>query len=79
MSTHISYPLPFQRTGINSAIPIQPGHYVDFSTEENRIWWGKQYEDLFKWGLEFIWQDMTTPSIADAYGDMKGYVSPHIA
>lgn len=25
-------------------------------------------------GLEFVWQDMTTPAIDKAYGDMKGYV-----
>ncbi|KAA8895125.1 alpha-1,4-glucan lyase [Sphaerosporella brunnea] len=52
-----------------------PGHYVDLSTEDNRKWWGQQYEDLFNWGLEFVWQDMTTPAIADAYGDMKGLPS----
>jgi alpha-glucosidase len=54
---------------------IQPGHYVDLNTEENRVWWGKQYEELFDLGLEFVWQDMTTPSIGEAYGDMKGYVA----
>ncbi|KAI5820272.1 alpha-1,4-glucan lyase [Pyronema omphalodes] len=52
-----------------------PGHYVDLSTEENRIWWGKQYKELFDLGLEFVWQDMTTPSIGEAYGDMKGFPS----
>ncbi|KAF8539040.1 alpha-1,4-glucan lyase [Trichophaea hybrida] len=52
-----------------------PGHYVDLSTEENRIWWGEQYKELFELGLEFIWQDMTTPAIGEAYGDMKGLPS----
>lgn len=31
-----------------------------------------QYQYLFDQGLEFIWQDMTTPAIAKEYGDMKG-------
>jgi alpha-glucosidase (family GH31 glycosyl hydrolase) len=53
----------------------QPGHYVDLNTEENRVWWGKQYQELFDMGLEFVWQDMTTPSIGEAYGDMKGFPS----
>lgn len=24
-------------------------------------------------GLEFVWQDMTTPAIRDRYGDMKSF------
>jgi alpha-glucosidase (family GH31 glycosyl hydrolase) len=70
-----SQTLPFLCTGANLTLLIQPGHYVDLSTPENREWWGKQYEDLFNWGLEFVWQDMTTPAIGEAYGDMKGFVS----
>lgn len=27
-------------------------------------WWGGRYEKLFKLGLDFVWQDMTTPSAA---------------
>ena len=26
-------------------------------------WWGENYIDLFKSGLNFVWQDMTTPSM----------------
>lgn len=31
-----------------------------------------QYKYLFDMGLEFVWQDMTTPAIHTSYGDMKG-------
>ena len=27
-------------------------------------WWGTNYEEMFEAGLDFIWQDMTTPSAA---------------
>ncbi len=40
---------------------------------EVREWWGKQYKYLFEMGLEFVWQDMTTPAIRDIRGDMKGF------
>ena len=61
------------------------GHYPDFGRKEVRIWWGTLYEKLFKLGLEFVWQDMTTPAIPVyhegdkngrppvPYGDMKGF------
>nr|CAB52201.1 alpha-1,4-glucan lyase [Morchella vulgaris] len=49
-----------------------PGYYPDLNREEVRIWWGLQYEYLFNMGLEFVWQDMTTPAIHSSYGDMKG-------
>ncbi|CAG8599065.1 19266_t:CDS:2, partial [Racocetra fulgida] len=49
------------------------GHYPDLGKKEVRDWWGKQYETLFSWGLEFVWQDMTTPAIDKSRGDMKGF------
>ncbi|MEB3281786.1 MAG: TIM-barrel domain-containing protein [Lyngbya sp.] len=50
-----------------------PGHYSDFGRPEVREWWGKQYKYLYEQGLEFVWQDMTTPAIRDIRGDMKGF------
>lgn len=50
-----------------------PGHYSDFARPEVREWWGRQYTYLFEQGLEFVWQDMTTPAIRDNRGDMKGF------
>jgi alpha-glucosidase (family GH31 glycosyl hydrolase) len=50
-----------------------PGFYPDLNRKEVREWWGQQYEDLFKKGLEFVWQDMTTPAVSPSYGDMKGF------
>lgn len=50
-----------------------PGHYSDFARPEVREWWGQQYTYLFDQGLEFVWQDMTTPAIRDNRGDMKGF------
>ena len=52
----------------------KPGFYPDLNRKEVRKWWGKQYGKLIELGLEFVWQDMTTPSIAKEYGDMKSYV-----
>ncbi|KAH0607359.1 uncharacterized protein H6S33_002393, partial [Morchella sextelata] len=52
-----------------------PGHYADLNNEDVREWWGQQYEDLFAMGLEFVWQDMTTPAIHESFGDMKGLPS----
>ena len=54
------------------------GHYPDFGRREVRFWWGTLYQKLFDLGLEFVWQDMTTPAIpvykdAVPYGDMKGF------
>jgi len=62
------------------------GHYPDLAVKDVRIWWGKQYEYLFDQGLEFVWQDMTTPAIPvekvevpgqptsfKPFGDMKGF------
>jgi alpha-glucosidase (family GH31 glycosyl hydrolase) len=45
------------------------------NNEDVREWWGQQYEDLFAMGLEFVWQDMTTPAIHESFGDMKGYIA----
>ncbi|NEP81579.1 MAG: alpha-glucosidase, partial [Okeania sp. SIO3B3] len=50
-----------------------PGHYADLGRPEVREWWGKQYQYLYEMGLEFVWQDMTTPAIRDFRGDMKGF------
>ncbi|KAI6752279.1 hypothetical protein HG530_013648 [Fusarium avenaceum] len=49
-----------------------PGHYPNLNNKEVREWWGKQYQYLFECGLDFVWQDMTGPCIAEEYGDMKG-------
>ncbi|MBD1939369.1 TIM-barrel domain-containing protein [Microcoleus sp. FACHB-68] len=50
-----------------------PGHYPDFGRSEVRQWWGKQYKYLFEMGLEFVWQDMTTPAIRSTRGDMRSF------
>lgn len=39
------------------------GHYPDLGRLDVRKWWGDQYKALFEQGLEFVWQDMTTPAI----------------
>ncbi|KAG8665372.1 hypothetical protein FPOAC2_10450 [Fusarium poae] len=49
-----------------------PGHYPNLNNKDVRMWWGKQYQYLFECGLDFVWQDMTGPCIAEEYGDMKG-------
>ena len=53
----------------------KPGYYPDLNRPEVRNWWGDQYKDLIAHGLEFVWQDMTSPAISKEYGDMKSYVS----
>ncbi|MEG5055515.1 MULTISPECIES: TIM-barrel domain-containing protein [unclassified Microcoleus] len=50
-----------------------PGHYPDLARSEVREWWGKQYKYLFEMGLEFVWQDMTTPAIRSTRGDMRSF------
>ncbi|KAK0653238.1 Alpha-glucosidase 2 [Lasiodiplodia hormozganensis] len=50
-----------------------PGHYPNLNNRATREWWGKQYKGLFDAGLEFVWQDMTSPCIGEAYGDMKSW------
>ncbi|KAH7333781.1 glycosyl hydrolases family 31-domain-containing protein [Rhizoctonia solani] len=54
-----------------------PGHYPDLNRKEVRIWWGKQYQHLMDLGLEFVWQDMTSPCIGAGYGDMKRQARLH--
>lgn len=54
----------------------KPGHYPDLNREKVQKWWGEQYKKLIELGLEFTWQDMTSPSIAKEYGDMKSCVYP---
>jgi alpha-glucosidase len=49
------------------------GHYPDLAREEVRQWWGQQYQYLFDMGLEFVWQDMTTPAIRPTRGDMRSF------
>lgn len=48
-----------------------PGVYPNLNNPEVRKWWGRQYQYLFEQGLEFVWQDMTSPCMAEQYGDMK--------
>ena len=51
-----------------------PGFYPDLNRQVVREqFWAPQYEDLFNKGLEFVWQDMTTPAVARWYGDMLGF------
>ncbi|KAK5991737.1 Alpha-glucosidase 2-like protein [Cladobotryum mycophilum] len=50
-----------------------PTYYPDLNRSIVRNWWGKQYQYLFECGLEFVWQDMTSPCIAAEYGDMKSF------
>lgn len=50
-----------------------PGFYPNLNNKEVRIWWGKQYKYLFESGLDFVWQDMTSPCMAQQYGDMKSW------
>ncbi|PQE17387.1 alpha-14-glucan lyase protein [Rutstroemia sp. NJR-2017a BVV2] len=50
-----------------------PGHYPNLNRKEVRVWWGKQYKYLFGMGLEFVWQDMTSPCMAEGFGDMKSW------
>ncbi|KAI9729368.1 MAG: hypothetical protein M1834_006892 [Cirrosporium novae-zelandiae] len=51
----------------------KPGVYPNLNDRKVRAWWGRQYEYLMETGLEFIWQDMTSPCVADCYGDMKSF------
>ena len=39
------------------------GHYPDLGRLDAQKWWGEQYRDLLDWGLDFVWQDMTTPAM----------------
>lgn len=48
-----------------------PGHYPNLNSLTVRKWWGKQYQYLYEQGLDFVWQDMTSPCIAEQFGDMK--------
>ncbi len=51
-----------------------PGYYPDLNRQHVREnFWAPQYKDLFGKGLEFVWQDMTTPAVAYCYGDMLGF------
>ncbi|KAF5228687.1 hypothetical protein FAUST_10917 [Fusarium austroamericanum] len=52
-----------------------PGYYPDLNRADARKVWGEQYQDLFDDGLEFVWQDMTTPAVGRSYGDMLGFPS----
>ncbi|KAF4873613.1 Alpha-glucosidase 2 [Colletotrichum siamense] len=52
-----------------------PGYYPDLNREVTREVWGQQYQQLFDDGLEFVWQDMTTPAVHEIYGDMLGFPS----
>jgi len=53
----------------------QVGFYPDFNRAVARERWGEQYQYLFENGLEFVWQDMTTPAAGNCYGDMLGFES----
>ena len=50
------------------------GYYPDLNWEEVQTWWGEQYKKMIELGLEFIWQVMTSSSIAKEYGDTKSCV-----
>ncbi|KAI1098294.1 glycosyl hydrolases family 31-domain-containing protein [Jackrogersella minutella] len=50
-----------------------PGFYPNLNQKKVRDWWGEQYQYLFDMGLDFVWQDMTSPCMAQQYGDMKSW------
>ncbi|KAL6832031.1 glycoside hydrolase family 31 protein [Trichoderma camerunense] len=50
-----------------------PTYYPNLNYWVVREWWGRQYQYLFECGLEFVWQDMTSPAIAKEYGDLKSF------
>ncbi|KAI9698852.1 MAG: hypothetical protein M1820_007359 [Bogoriella megaspora] len=52
-----------------------PGYYPDLNRAVAREKWGQQYQFLFDNGLEFVWQDMTTPAAGFSFGDMLGFPS----
>ncbi|KAF7546076.1 hypothetical protein G7Z17_g8689 [Cylindrodendrum hubeiense] len=58
--------------GMHLDVDFQPGYYPDLNRAAARDKWGQQYQQLFDDGLEFVWQDMTTPAAGDCYGDMLG-------
>ncbi|KAJ0308884.1 hypothetical protein COL516b_003439 [Colletotrichum fioriniae] len=62
--------LPGTNTNLGTA-----GYYPDLNRTVARERWGEQYQYLFDNGLEFVWQDMTTPAVAEVYGDMLGFPS----
>ncbi|KAK1480261.1 hypothetical protein CTAM01_14470 [Colletotrichum tamarilloi] len=62
--------LPGNDTNLGTA-----GFYPDLNRAVARQRWGEQYQYLFDNGLEFVWQDMTTPAVAEVYGDMLGFPS----
>ncbi|GKT40625.1 alpha-glucosidase 2 [Colletotrichum spaethianum] len=62
--------LPGTNTNLGTA-----GYYPDLNRTVAREKWGEQYQYLFDNGLEFVWQDMTTPAVAEVYGDMLGFPS----
>ncbi|MBW3097983.1 TIM-barrel domain-containing protein [Pseudohoeflea coraliihabitans] len=37
--------------------------FPDWGADGTPAWWGANYKDLFDIGLDFVWQDMTTPSM----------------
>ncbi len=37
--------------------------FPDFGKQKTVKWWGGQYKSLYDLGLDFVWQDMTTPSM----------------
>ncbi|KAG9127671.1 hypothetical protein FRC07_011055 [Ceratobasidium sp. 392] len=51
----------------------RPGYYPDLNRKDVREWWGEQYDYLISIGLEFVWQDMTSPCIGASYGDMRSF------
>ncbi|KAG8792972.1 hypothetical protein FRC12_004341 [Ceratobasidium sp. 428] len=51
----------------------RPGYYPDLNRKVVRDWWGDQYDNLIRMGLEFVWQDMTSPCMGVCYGDMRSF------
>ncbi len=46
-----------------------PGYYPDFGSLRVQEWWGNQYQSLVDWGMDMIWQDMTTPAMDERCGE----------
>ncbi len=55
------YPSPGYPDGQNSLGTY--GFYMDLGVSDVAEYWGKQYKELLKLGLDMIWQDMTCPAV----------------
>jgi len=49
---------------------VWPGKSIfpDFTNPRTRVWWAKQYEELFKCGISGLWHDMNEPTSFKIWG-----------